>query len=71
VKTIRTTGNCLQRFDSRRGGQLLLHHHQPRTFIRPMQFMKDATRYPCSMNESSSASARVVIGEIDRNESNP
>ena len=36
-----------------------------------MQFMKDATRYP-SFNENEFAREKqVVIGEIDRNESNP
>ena len=36
-----------------------------------MQFMKDATRYP-SFNEAEFArEQQVVIGEIDRNESNP
>ena len=36
-----------------------------------MQFMKDATRYPLFDEREFSREKQVVIGEIDRNESNP
>jgi zinc protease len=36
-----------------------------------MQFMKDATRYPLFDANEFSREKQVVIGEIDRNESNP
>src|SRR3982751_5392614 len=36
-----------------------------------MQFMKDATRYPLFDEKEFSREKQVVIGEIDRNESNP
>src|SRR5882724_2383908 len=36
-----------------------------------MQFMKDATRYPLFDEGEFSRERQVVIGEIDRNESNP
>jgi zinc protease len=36
-----------------------------------MQFMKDATRYPLFDNREFGREKEVVIGEIDRNESNP
>ena len=36
-----------------------------------MQFMKDATRYPLFDEREFVREKQVVIGEIDRNESNP
>lgn len=36
-----------------------------------MQFMKDATRYPLFLESEFDREKQVVIGEIDRNESNP
>ena len=36
-----------------------------------MQFMKDATRYPLFEENEFAREKQVVIGEIDRNESNP
>jgi len=36
-----------------------------------MQFMKDAARYPLFEQNESDREKKVVIGEIDRNESNP
>jgi zinc protease len=36
-----------------------------------MRFMRDATRYPLFDEEEFSREKQVVIGEIDRNESNP
>jgi zinc protease len=36
-----------------------------------MQFMKDASRYPLFDEDEFSREKQVVIGEIDRNESNP
>jgi zinc protease len=36
-----------------------------------MQFMKDATRYPLFDEREFAREKQVVIGEIDRNESNP
>ena len=36
-----------------------------------MQFMKDATRYPLFDDREFVREKQVVIGEIDRNESNP
>jgi len=36
-----------------------------------MQFMKDATRYPLFDDREFAREQQVVIGEIDRNESNP
>ena len=36
-----------------------------------MQFMKDATRYPLFDEREFEREKQVVIGEIDRNESNP
>lgn len=36
-----------------------------------MRFMKDATRYPLFLSEELKQEIEVVVGEIDRNESNP
>jgi len=36
-----------------------------------MQFMKDAARYPLFDEKEFERERQVVIGEIDRNESNP
>src|SRR5262245_66305590 len=36
-----------------------------------MQFMKDSTRYPLFDEKEFERERQVVIGEIDRNESNP
>jgi zinc protease len=36
-----------------------------------MQFMRDSTRYPLFKNDEFEREREVVIGEIDRNESNP